>query len=235
MALQTGGQDVFFGNIVKASRRIETDKIQPYSDPPGEVEICGTIKINGPGIYVDNIFPFTPLAVIQIHDDLKVNGTLQVDLIEACTLPGPVTINDTVETTGISFDTGTNVLSTYVDWSPVTIGGLFLNTVTSDAGSLFEQVGDKVTLNINIEFTHNLLLAIEFSGLFVVMGAPPAVGFPEIHSGTMLVSELPFPLTSRTCMLSMIPGTSVLFFRVEGGSLPAAVTHRILGKVIYHV
>lgn len=165
--------------------------------------------------------------------DLKVSGVLQVDTIEPCTPLGPITFTENIHAPGISFDSGANVLDTYLNWAPQTVTSLlpFLNTVTADAGTFCEQIGDKVTLKVNIFFAHSVVLPFEFSGLFLVTGAPPAaVG--GICSNATLVSELPFPLTSRSAMISMIPGTSIIFLRVVGGSLPIA-THRILGELIY--
>lgn len=229
--MSTGGQDIFFGNIIKASKYIETDKIFPFSDPPGEIEIAGILVISGAELKVDQISPFTPAGVIQIVNDMAVNGTLQTDLIESLPLPGPVSILDTVETTGISFDSGTNVLGTYLDWTALSVFGFISNTVSDDTGTLIERVGDKVTINLNITFVHTSFTATEISGLFIAPSAPVAIG-PEVCAGTMLVSELPPPLTSRTCQLSMIPTTNIILFRVEGGGLPLA-THRIFGTLIY--
>ena len=167
--------------------------------------------------------------------DLKVSGTLQVDTIEPCTPLGPITFTENIHAPGISFDSGTNVLSTYTDWAPASVVSLIppLNTVTDDSNTIFEQIGNKVTLRLNMFFDHLIMIPFEFSGLFLVIGAPPAAG-AGISSNATLVSTLPPPLTSTSAMISMVPGTSILFLRVVGGGL-AVASHRILAELIYEV
>lgn len=167
--------------------------------------------------------------------DLMISGTLFVDTIFPFTPLGPITFSENIYVPGISFDGGTNVLNTYTDWAPQTITSLFpfLNVVTSDVGTVCEQIGNKVTLKINMLISHLVVLAGELSGIFLIGGAPPAV-VGETSANAVLISEMPAPLTSRAAQISMSPGTSIMVLRVAGGALPIA-THRIFGEVIYRV
>lgn len=148
---------------------------------------------------------------------------------------GALNINGIIQAAGISFDSGVNVLSTYIDWTVSTVTSAFpvVNVITNDSGTEWEQVGNKVTLKLNIVFNQLILVAGELTGLFSINTAPASAA-TGVSGNATLVSQLPAPLTSVSALISMSPGTNIILLRVVGGGLPVA-SHRIYGELVYKV
>jgi len=238
------GDTIVIGNetkeIVGITNNVTLDAVTPYNST--NINISATL-INPSGGVTFDLFNRRSTCLFWDESAKKWQLAFSVDeagstitIIDYADLcVGSVEVTSDLLTPGISFDGGVNVLSTYIDWTAVTVLSSMpaLNTVTDDSNTVFEQVGNKVTLKLNLFFDQLVLLPAEFAGSFIITGAPPASA-NGVSANATLVSQGPAPYTSVSAMISMVPGTSVLELRVVGGGLPVA-SHRIFGELVYQV
>ena len=238
------GDTIVIGNETKEiagiTNNVTLDTVTPYNST--NINISATLINPSGGVTFDL---FNRRSTCLFWDESakkwqlafsvdKAGSTITIiDYADLCV--GSVEVTSDLLTPGISFDGGVNVLSTYIDWTAVTVSSLIpaLNTVTDDSNSVFEQVGNKVTLRLNLFFDQLILLGGELFGIFNISGAPPASS-TGVSANTTLISQAPPPFSSVSGMVSMIPGTNFMLLRAVGGSLPVA-SHRIFGELIYQV
>lgn len=201
-----GGRDVFFGNVVIASRVLRADRILPKCND--SVSVCNLST---------NLIVPCNASEVTVDDDLNVTGCIKTP-------------------EGITFDGGVNKLDTYIvcsAWTPTP--SIDMNNFNSFGGSFFQRIGDIIVLSLSITFVWNggATLITWVDDLPIVPSALPGP-FGIISSG-ILVRNLT-DATCDAGRLEIEPDvapTTRMQIRSCSVNLINGKTYEVSGQIVY--